>query len=81
MASTLYFSLVHKDLTAFISGGTRSKLTRGEMLKIPITYPSLPEQTKIVNFLSAIDKKINSAQAQLKSIRQYKQGLLQQMFV
>jgi type I restriction enzyme S subunit len=48
---------------------------------MPISTPSLPEQTKIANFLTAIDKKITNNQTQLDAVKQYKQGLLQQMFV
>ena len=42
--------------------------------------PSLPEQTKIANFLSAIDDKINHTSTQLEKMQQWKKGLLQQMF-
>ncbi len=47
-----------------------------------ISLPSsLKEQTKIANFLTAIDDKINNNQTQLDAMKQYKAGLLQQMFV
>ena len=39
------------------------------------------EQTKISNFLTSIDEKITEAQTYLDTVKQYKQGLLQQMFV
>ena len=42
---------------------------------------SLKEQTKIANFLTAIDDKITQAQTQLEAVKQYKKGLLQQLFV
>ena len=44
-------------------------------------FPSFPEQTKIANFLTAIDDKITHTQTRLAAAKQYKQGLLQQMFV
>jgi type I restriction enzyme S subunit len=77
----LFYSLVHKNITGYVSGGTRAKLTKGEMLKILIDMPSPKEQTKIANFLTAIDDKITVTQTQLQAVKQYKQGLLQQMFV
>jgi len=39
------------------------------------------EQIKIANFLSAIDKKIAHTQTQINKAEQWKNGLLQQMFV
>lgn len=42
---------------------------------------SASEQTKIANFLTAIDDKLAQTQAKLAAAKQYKQGLLQQMFV
>ena len=42
---------------------------------------SLKEQTKIANFLSSIDSKIEQTQKQLDSTKEFKKALLQQMFV
>ena len=49
------------------------------ILELP--YPSLPEQKKIADFLSAIDEKITTKKAELDTLKTWKQGLLQQMFV
>lgn len=49
--------------------------------EIELPYPSLSEQTKIANFLSAIDTKIDLATKQLEEVKKFKKGLLQQMFV
>ncbi len=48
---------------------------------IKINVPSLPEQTKIANFLSAIDDKIQHTQKQTEQTEQWKKGLMQRMFV
>lgn len=42
---------------------------------------SIPEQTKIANFLSAIDEKINHTQKQTEKAEVWKKGMMQQMFV
>ena len=52
-----------------------------DFFSIYLQIPSFAEQAKIANFLTAIDDKINNTQAQLAAVKQYKQGLLQQMFV
>jgi type I restriction enzyme, S subunit len=46
-----------------------------------ILIPTLPEQTKIASFLSAIDDKINHTHKQIVNAEVWKKGLLQQMFV
>jgi type I restriction enzyme S subunit len=56
-------------------------LSKSIIEKLPIFLPTIPEQTKVTNFLSAIDDKIQNNQSQLEATKQYKQGLLQQMFV
>ncbi|WP_286432509.1 restriction endonuclease subunit S [Myroides odoratimimus] len=77
----LFYTLQHKDITHLITGGTRTKLTKASMLEIRIDIPSLNEQTKIANFLSALDNQIEAVENQITKTETYKKGLLQQMFV
>ncbi|MFL0143076.1 restriction endonuclease subunit S [Tenacibaculum maritimum] len=49
--------------------------------EIKLPYPSVKEQTKIANFLSAIDKNIALVNTKIEHTKAYKKGLLQQMFV
>ncbi|MCY6411613.1 restriction endonuclease subunit S [Acinetobacter sp. VNH17] len=53
----------------------------GDLSKIDIKLPCLEEQTKIANFLSVIDQKIEVVAQQIEQAKQWKKGLLQQMFV
>ena len=61
--------------------GNTPYIVMGTLTDMEIKIPPLPEQTKIANFLTAIDEKITATQTQLQAVKQYKQGLLQQMFV
>lgn len=58
------------------------KLMNNIMAKIKIIIPSsLEEQEKIANFLSSIDNKIENLATELEDLKEFKKGLLQQMFV
>jgi type I restriction enzyme S subunit len=57
------------------------KINLGEISNCLIKLPCLEEQQKIANFLTEIDKKINLTEKQLNGTKQYKKGLLQQMFI
>lgn len=59
----------------------RMNITNEGFFTLPIALPSLPEQAKIAGFLGAVDEKLAQAKAKLDAVKQYKQGLLQQMFV
>ncbi|WP_010439633.1 restriction endonuclease subunit S [Vibrio cyclitrophicus] len=65
----------------FDSGVGQTNLKKNEVLSCPLSIPSLREQTKIANFLSAIDQKITLANSELEKAKEWKKGLLQQMFV
>lgn len=49
------------------------------ILKLP--YPSLKEQEKISNFITAIERKISTVSQQINQTETFKKGLLQKMFV
>lgn len=57
------------------------KINLGEIGLCLIRLPCPEEQTKIANFLSAIDQKIEVVAQQIEQAKTWKKGLLQQMFV
>lgn len=69
------------ELTSRANGSTFPEISKSEIEKIEIPIPSLPEQTRIANFLSAIDEKINAQAQFIASLEKWKTGLLQKMFV
>ena len=62
-------------------GSSQLNLSKADILNFSINLPCLAEQTKIANFLSAIDQKIDVVSEQLEQAKLWKKGLLQQMFV
>lgn len=70
-----------KNYGLYGEGGVRIYLWYPLFSKIPFNIPCLEEQTKITNFLSAIDQKIEVVAKQIEQAKQWKKGLLQQMFV
>ena len=67
------------ESTATTSAQPKLALYAIEQLEIQI--PCFEEQTKIANFLSTIDQKIEVVAQQIEQAKTWKKGLLQQMFV
>jgi len=61
-------------------GSTQKALTIIELNKVIFLIPTLPEQTRIANFLTAIDKRINLLQKKKIQLEQYKKGIMQKLF-
>ena len=54
----LLYMLNFMDISVFISGTTRGKLTQGVLKNLPIPLPPLAEQREIARMLQAVDAKI-----------------------
>jgi type I restriction enzyme S subunit len=68
-------------LSKYAQVGALPSFNSSDIGIIKIYFPSLKEQTKIANFLSTIDEKINRIENQITQTENWKKGLLQQMFV
>jgi type I restriction enzyme S subunit len=69
-----------KQMNSSFEGSVRNTLSFESLSRMTITFPSIEEQRKIANFLSAIEIKINNCKCQIEKLEVWKKGLLQQMF-
>lgn len=82
--SFLYFLLnsdFRKNIIKKVQGATQIYINYSTIEVMHLNIPCLEEQTKIADFLSAFDRKLDNQKAQLEHWKQIKKGLLQQMFV
>ena len=83
--SSIFFAYLIKSLTPYLlemNQGTSIKgFIKDDLANLELKIPCIEEQTKIANFLSAIDQKIEVVAQQIEQAKQWKKGLLQQMFV
>ena len=77
----IYLLLLNLDFKKYVAGSTIPHIYFKDYSKERVGIPCLEEQTKIANFLSAIDSKIEQVAKQLEHTKEFKKGLLQQMFV
>lgn len=74
----------HRYMNSIANFGARHdrmNITTSDFFKMPIPVPCIAEQNKIVHFVSSIDQKIDLANSELDKTKEWKKGLLQQMFV
>jgi type I restriction enzyme S subunit len=75
----LYFSKL--DISPFITGAVQPKLSKGNLINIPIIIPkSLKEQIAIAKILTAFDDKIENLQAQNKTLETTAQTIFKEWF-
>jgi type I restriction enzyme S subunit len=81
----IYYALHEKTFLDEVmnrcTGTSYPAINSSDLSSIEILIPCLEEQTKIANVLSAIDQKIEVISKQIEQAKQWKKGLLQQMFI
>ena len=69
------------DVAKYAQGTTIVHLYFNHFKKIKVDVPSYDEQKKIADFILVLDKKIKSTSTLIDKTKEFKKGLLQQMFV
>ena len=71
----------HNQLIPLIQGTKVSSLSKRAFGQTKIVYPSLPEQTAIANYFTALDERIQATAKRLEKLRNIKAACLDNMFV
>ena len=69
-----------KQIQAKGAGGAQEVLNISVTKTLVVPTPTLPEQTKIANFLTAIDEKIAQLSQTAQLLTDYKKGMMRQIF-
>lgn len=76
-----YLNSTLRNSIAKIAQGDAVVHLYGEQLKkFNISFPSLPEQQKIADCLSALDDQISAQQQKVEALKEHKRGLMQKLF-
>lgn len=74
--SFIFFALEHRDIRKYISGGTRTKLTAGELKTIELQNPRVDEQVAIASRLEAVVQRVGMETAMREKLLKEKGGLM-----
>ena len=77
----LYYLLQTLNLLKYVNGSSIPHIYFKDFCIEKVKIPSLPEQKEIANLLSNVDIKIKSIENQINETKNFKKGLLQQMFI
>lgn len=72
---------IRLQIKTIAQGSKVLSISSKRLAELTLIIPQIPEQIKIADFLSAIDTKIDFVAKQLDVAKNFKKGLLQQMFV
>ena len=76
----LYYELIINNVNYLITGSGQPQLTRDNLVQQKIYFPNIDEQTKIANFLSLIDKRIELQNKIIKDYELLKKGIQNYFF-
>lgn len=81
MAYLLRSEDYRRKISILGQGSTRYNISKTELMKMKVSVPNIEEQRKIVSLLLGLERNIEKNQEKLHSLKEYKKGLLQQMFI
>ena len=77
----LYDAHFNQEVSIRCTGSNYPAINADDFSEIVIAYPCVEEQRKIADCLSSLDDVISQIRAELSAWKEFKKGLLQQMFV
>ncbi len=77
----LMYALAATDISGYLTGSTIPKLTQGNMNRIPIVVPPLPEQHAIASILGSLDDKIELNRKMNETLEALARALFKSWFV
>lgn len=75
-----YFPGFRNELLKRSTISANTNINQDNLAKLKINIPSLPEQTKIADFLSTVDDKIQNQQGKITHLENIKKGFMQKIF-
>ncbi len=73
-------SAYHKQLYPFMQGIKVTSISKGNIRKTTISYPSNNEQHKIANFLILVSVRIEKQHQLIETLKKYKRGVMRDIF-
>lgn len=80
MNKLLKTSRARKEITSRSGGSTRYNVGQEILRDVSLLFPSLIEQDKIAKIFFLIDKKIKNQQEKVEAFKDYKKGIMQNIF-
>lgn len=80
--SLLVLAKVEEDIAKRTHGFKASfvHIKKSDLVKVHLQLPSIPEQQRIADCLTAIDQILAAAAKELDALKTHKRGLMQQLF-